>query len=101
MPGERNELRAQLTNLLHKVAYQLGLWTLAYMRSAERINAPTLRLAAGDQRADAHDLMQRMFWEALPERLPDVRFGSVAQIQRCRSASRIARGSDRRQSLSY
>ena len=58
-----------LANLLDKVAYQLGLGSLADVGGAERVHAPPLRLAASDQRADACDLVEWMFREAWPKRL--------------------------------
>ncbi len=81
MTVERDELRTQIPDLLHKGAYQLGLGALAYMGRAECINAPALRLAARDQPADANDLMQRMFGKPGPERLADVSLGRLAHVE--------------------
>ena len=67
MAVERDELRTQLPDLFHKGADQLGLGALSYVGCAERVNAPALRLAARDNRADAYDLVERVLWEARPK----------------------------------
>ncbi len=42
------KLRAQLANLFHEVAYQLGFGVFANVGRAKRVNAPAFRLAACD-----------------------------------------------------
>ena len=61
MSVEGDELREQLADFFDKVAYQLSLGSFADVGRAERVNAPAFRLACRDQRADAYDLMKRMF----------------------------------------
>jgi hypothetical protein len=64
VPIEGDELRAKLTNLFNKVAYEPGLWALTHMGSAKRVHVPTLCVTARHQSTNASDLVQRMLWEA-------------------------------------
>jgi hypothetical protein len=84
---ERNELRPELADLLDEVAYEFGLGPLTYMRRAERIHAPALRLTTRDQGTDAEDLVQRVLGKAVAERLANIGLGGVAHVEhprRCR-----------------
>ena len=58
------------------------------MRRSESIHTPSLRLAAGNQRTNAHDLMQRMLGETWPKSVPDlsvIRIPQVERLQNCAS----------------
>ena len=78
MSVKGNKLRKQLANLFDKIAYQLRLGSLAYVRRTERIHPPALKLAARDQRADADDLMERVLSGARVEAVWTARTGDCA-----------------------
>ena len=81
-----------MANPFHKVAYQLSLRSFPDMRCSKCVHAPTLRLAARDQSADANNLVQGMLGKARPESLPYIRIGGVAEVEHPGSRREVRNG---------
>jgi hypothetical protein len=62
------------------------------MRRAERVHAPALGVAAGDERADARDLVKRVFREIRPERLANIGLRGVAEVEHPRRRREVGDG---------
>ena len=64
MASVSNQLRSQLADFFDEVSDQLSLRSLSGVGCAQRIYAPTFRLSACDQCADACNFMKRVLGEA-------------------------------------